>query len=139
MIAYRKASDAYTTYQLALPDTGAGGEPAGQEIATLADGRTVVALFDGHALPAEQPALIADSIQTLPKPLPAELRDEIRNASPHVRLIDRRVVEAIRSRYSYDDEIKMLRIAPSDETAQWNAWVEECRQWGRAEKAKLGV
>jgi hypothetical protein len=53
--------------------------------------------------------------------------------------INRRVVEMIRARYSVDDEIKLLRIAPSDETAAWNAYVEECRQWGREQRALLGL
>lgn len=139
LIAYRKASDDYTTFHLALPDAGAGGEPSGQEIATLADGRTVVALRDGVSLPPEQPPLIASSIETLPQPLPEELRAQIREASPHAQLIDRRVVERIRAVYSVDDEIKMLRIAPSPETAAWNEHVEACRAWGRAERAKIGL
>jgi hypothetical protein len=33
----------------------------------------------------------------------------------------------------------MLRIAPSHETDAWNAHVEACRAWGRAERAKLGL
>lgn len=142
MIAYRKVSDAYTTYQLRLPERGPGGDaqgPGGQEIATLPDGRTVVVLDTGAALPDEQPELIAGTIEHLPSPLPAELRETIRAASPHVALINQRVVEMIRQRYSPDDEIKLLRIAPSAETAQWNAYVEECRAWGRGERAKLGL
>lgn len=105
----------------------------------MPDGRTVVALDDGAALPANQPAQIAGSIEHLPNPLPADLRDAIRAASPHVRLIGERVVAAIRARYSMDDEIKLLRIAPSAETQAWNDYVEECRAWGRAERAKLGL
>ena len=68
-----------------------------------------------------------------------ELRAEIIAASPHVRLINARVVEQIRATYSVDDEIKMLRIAPSEETTAWNDHVEACRAWGRAERAKLGL
>jgi hypothetical protein len=55
------------------------------------------------------------------------------------RLIQQRVVDAIRARYSVDDEIKLLRIAPSAKTDAWNAYVEDCRAWGRAERAKLGL
>jgi hypothetical protein len=136
-IAYRKAVDPIHTWELRLPDRA--GQRQGQEIATLPDGRTVVALDDGATLPSQQPAQIAASIEHLPSPLPAELRDAIRAASPQVRLIQQRVVDAIRARYSVDDEIKLLRIAPSAETEAWNAYVEECRGWGRAERAKLGL
>lgn len=136
--AYRKAITAINTFELRLPES-APGQRQGQEIATLADGRTVVALDDGATLPADQPAQIAASIEALPSPLPVDLRAEIQAASPHVRLINQRVVERIRAQYSIDDEIKMLRIAPSAETVAWNDHVEACRAWGRAEKAKLGL
>lgn len=138
MIAYRRVSDAVTTHYLKLPDAPQG-QQAGQELCTLPDGRTVVALFDGFALPDDQPTAIAGSIEHLPSPLPTDLRDAIRAASPHVRLINKRVQAAIAERYSMADEIKLLRTAPSAEMTAYNAWAEDCRSWGRAEKAKLGV
>lgn len=138
MIAYRKVSDAYTTYQLRLPEPSEPGAAVGQELLTLADGRTVVSLPDGATLP-EQPAPIAASIETLATPLAPELEAELRRGSPHLQLIDERVVQRIREVYSVDEEIKMLRIAPSHETDAWNAHVEACRAWGRAERAKLGL
>lgn len=138
MIAYRKSITALNTWELRLPESTLG-QRQGQEIATLADGRTIVCLDDGATLPTDQPAQIAASIEALPNPLPAELRAQILAASPHVRLINQRVVEQIRAVYSQDDEIKMLRIAPSAETTAWNEHVEACRAWGRAEKAKLGL
>lgn len=137
LIAYRKHIDAIYTHELRLPE-GTDGQPAGQELCTLADGRTVVVLFDGYTLPAEQHATIASTIEVLT--LTDALRAEIKAASPHVRLINQRVREAIASRYSLTDEIKLLRTAaPSAEMDAYNAWVEECRAWGRAEKAKLGL
>jgi hypothetical protein len=138
LIAYRKVSTPMHTWELRLPEANAA-QRQGQELATLPDGRTVVALDDGATLPATQPAQIAASIEHLPNPLPSDLRDAIRAASPQVRLIQQRVVDAIRSRYSVDDEIKLLRIAPSAETEAWNSYVEDCRAWGRAERAKLGL
>lgn len=136
--AYRKVITAINTFEIRLPES-APGQRQGQEIATLTDGRTIVCLDDGATLPAEQPAQIAASIEALPNPLPAELRAQIMDASPHARLINQRVVEKIRAEYSVDDEIKMLRIAPSAETTAWNDHVEACRAWGRAERAKLGL
>lgn len=105
----------------------------------MPDGRTVVALFAGHTLPTQQPAEIKNSIEVLPSPLPADLRDAIRAASPHVRLINQRVQDSIADRYSLADEIKLLRTAPSPEMTAYNTYAEECRTWGRAEKTKLGV
>ncbi len=136
LIAYRKHIDATYTRELRLPEAPQG-QPAGQELCTLADGRTVVALFDGHALPAEQHADISASIE--PLTLTDTLRSEIKATSPHVRLINQRVQDAIAQRYSLADEIKLLRTAPSDEMLAYNAYAEECRAWGRAEKAKLGL
>lgn len=139
LYAYVKKIDSITTHTLRLPHAPGGHEPQGQELATLPDGRTVVALFAGAALPTEQPAEIAASIEALPSPLPSDLREAIKAASPQVRLINERVVAQIRARYSQDDEIGLLRRAPSAETSAWSAWVEDCRAWGRGEKAKLGL
>lgn len=138
MIAYHLVIDAVTTHSLRLPDAPAGQQPA-QEIATLPDGRTIVVIFDGHTLPDDQPAAIAASIETLPTPLPDDLREAIKAASPHVRLINARVQAAIADRYSIQDEIKLLRTAPSAEMDAYNDYAEDCRAWGRAEKAKLGL
>jgi len=120
-----------------LPE-GENHQRIGTELATI-DGKTYVSLPGDAKLPQDQPAEIVDSIETLPMPLPEMLRDAIRQASPQVQLIDRQVVEQIRVRYSIDDEIKLLRIAPSPETSAWNAYVEDCRTWGRAQKAALGL
>jgi hypothetical protein len=37
------------------------------------------------------------------------------------------------------DEIKLLRTAPSPEMQAYDAYAEECRAWGRAQKAALGL
>lgn len=140
MYSYRKAIDAVTTHTLRLPDPvagQAGDEARGQELATLADGRTIVAVTG--TLPANQPSAIAASVQALPSPLPTDLRNAIRDASPHVRLINQRVQDAIAARYSMADEIKLLRTAPSPDAVAYNAYVEDCRAWGRSEKAKIGL
>lgn len=138
LIAYRRVVNNVTTHSLRLPDAPQGTQ-AGQELCTLPDGRTVVVLFDGFALPAGQPSAIAASVETLPVPLPVALRDAIRTASPQVRLVNQRVRDSIAERYSMADEIKLLRTAPSAEMTAYNAYVEECRARGLAEKVKLGV
>jgi hypothetical protein len=151
LYAYRKASDAITTHTLRLP-MPAQGEQAGQELATLADGRTIVVLFDGHDLPADQPAPIKSSIEPLPSPLPDALREEIRAASPHIQLINRRLVERIRAQYSTDDEAYFSRITigtllksytmtagEQAAIAAYQATAEAARVWAKAERAKLGL
>lgn len=98
---------------------------------------TYVCIPDDHALPTEQPKEIAASIQTVT--LTDALREQIKQSSPHVKLINARVQAAIAERYTLADEIKLLRTAPSPEMEAYNAYAEECRAWGRAEKAKLGL
>jgi hypothetical protein len=138
LIAYRKAIDSVTTHALRFPDAPQGVQSA-QEIATLPDGRTVVVLFDGYTLPTEQPMEISASIESLASPLAADLLAAIKTASPHVRLINTRVQEQIAERYTIADEIKLIRTSPSSEAITYNAYVEECRAWGRTEKARLGL
>lgn len=96
-----------------------------------------MSLPDKAVLPLDQPPEIAKSIA--PVVLTDTLRGELKAASPHVRLINERVRQRIAERYSLSDEIKMLRTAPSPEAAAYNAWVEACRDWGRAEKVRLGL
>lgn len=152
IIAYTKTQDAWTTYTLALPDNQA--DPAGgedlrcTELCTL-DGVTYVAVPDGVTLP-EQPAQIADTVT--PVTLTPELRDRIKSASTHCQFIDARMQDKIRARYSAEDEMYFARIGagvalgkytlePGEEAAltEYGAYVEGVRQWGRAERAKLGL
>jgi hypothetical protein len=150
-IAYRKHIDSVTTHYLKLPEA-AQGEQAGQELATLPDGRTIVVLFDGYTLPTSQPAEIAASIEQLGSPLSPELREQVMAASPAVRLTYDRTQALIRSKYSVDDEAYFARIGvgvalgaytfepgEQEELLAFGSFVESARAWGRAERAKLGL
>lgn len=150
-IAYRKHIDSVTTRYLALPEA-AQGEQAAQELATLPDGRTIVVLFDGYTLPANQPADIAASIEQLGSPLSPELREQVMAASPAVRLTYDRTQALLRSKYSVDDEAYFARIGvgvalgaytfepgEQEELLAFGSFVESARAWGRAERAKLGL
>ena len=54
-----------------------------------------------------------------------------------VDAINQRVRDMIREQYSLEDEIQLLRTAPSPEFELWNAHVEACLDWGREQKIKL--
>jgi hypothetical protein len=136
IVSYQKHIDTLTTRTLRLPE-GENHQFLGTELATI-DGVTYVSLPDGAVLPDNQPAEIVASIVN-PVTLTDALRNQIADASPHVRLIRERVRDKIASQYSVSDEIKLLRTAPSAEFEAYNAFVEDCRAWGRDEKAKLGV
>ena len=152
LIAYRKHVTAMLTHDIVLP-ASTDGEPVAQELATLPDGRTVAALFNGAELDAEaQHAEVASTIEQLPQPLPSDLRDQIREASPHVRLINTQTQDRIRAKYSAEDEMKFSRIGTgqalgiykmSDSEklalAEFGAYLEECRQWGKEKRAKFGL
>ena len=126
---YQQVTDQYTTHRINAPE-------GSTELATV-EGITYVHVPDGVALPAEQPAEIAASIQ--PVTVDAVLREKISAASPHVQLIRARVAAKIAEQYSIGDEIKLLRTAPSAEFELYNAYVEDCRAWGRAQRAALGL
>ena len=151
LYAYRKVIDTVTTHVLRLPDV-AQGDQSGQELATLADGRTVVVLFDGATLPIDQPSAISASIELLPSVLPDLLREQIKEANPHVQLIYERTEALIRAKYSMSDEQKYARIGvgaalgaytfgpgEQDEVLTFGSHCESARQWGRIERAKLGL
>jgi len=151
LIAFRRVVDSVTTHSLKLPDAPQG-QHAGQELCTLPDGRTVVALFDGFTLPGNQPAAIASSVETLPTPLPDLIKEQIKSNSPHVALISKNMIDTIRASYSIDDEMYFARIGVGAATGMYTPtagemqeltvfgeFVESVRQWGRAERAKLGL
>lgn len=116
------------------------------ELCTL-DGLAYVSMPDGAVLPAQHP-----EITLTPVALDAGLRERIKVESRACRLIAQRMVEQIRAAYTLDDEMYFARIgvgaanglyAPtSDETqemAVFGEFVESVRQWGRSERAKLGL
>lgn len=132
-----------------LPDDPAAHRSIGTELATI-NGITYVSLPDGVALPSNQPAEIAASIGVVT--LTPALRDAIRAASPHAQLINSRMVERIRAKYTIDDEMYYARIgvgaanslyAPTagelQEMAAFGVFVESVRQWGRDQRAALGI
>lgn len=126
---YQQVTDEFATHRLNAPE-------GSSELATV-DGITYVNIPDGLELPAEQPEQIAASIA--PATVDVVLREEIKAACPHVWLINQRVAARIAERYSTSDEIKLLRTAPSAEFEVYNAFVEDCRAWGREQKAALGL
>ena len=151
LIAYRKAISRETTIALRLPLDATQGQATAQELATLPDGRTVVMLPDDLTLPPGQPAEVASTIEHL-TPLPADVREQIKAVSPHIALIAQRMIQMIRDAYSLDDEMYFARIGvgaatgmytpTSDELQEmtvFGEFVESVRQWGRAERAKLGL
>ena len=137
ILRYQKVTDSYTTLTFAEPDYNL--LDTGDRITELCTVGpwTYLSIPSSLELP-EQSELIAASMEEIVAPS-EELKLEIRAASPHVKLINTRVVERIRQLYDVNDEIKMLRIAPSAESAVYNDYAEECREWGRQEKAKLGL
>ena len=148
IVRYRKASDAWTIYQLQLPDSqGQDDSIHCTELATLADGYTYVSVPNGVVLP-EQP----EQITVEPVTLTPELREALKAASAHCALIAQRIEDKIRARYTPNDEQYFARIASGaalgiytfepgehDALAAFGEHVEACRQWGRAERAQLGL
>ena len=131
---YQKISGQYTTYILAEPDyDGLGLESRITELCTI-DGVTYVSVPDGITLPEQPEQITVEEVA-----LTDELKAAIRVASPHVQLIDERVVMKIREKYSVNDEIKLIRLGASDDFTAYNDYVEMCRAWGAAAKARLGV
>lgn len=131
---YQKAQDAYTTHCLVELDYNLlETEDRITELCTI-DGITYVSVPDSITLPEQPEQITVEEVE-----LTDELKKAIKVASPHVQLINERVVVKIRERYSLNDEIKMIRLSPSEESAAYNEYVESCRDWGRVAKANLGL
>lgn len=130
--AYRKFIDAVRTVEIRLPEDE-NHQRIGTELATI-DGETYVSIPDGQTLPTQPAEITVREIQLTP-----ELKQQISDASPHVRLIRQKVSDKIAEQYSMGDEIKLIRTAPSAEFEAYNAYAEDCRAWGREQKSKVGL
>ena len=138
IIKYQKQTDQHTTYTLVTPESSGC-----TELATI-DGTTYVHVPDGVTLPS-QPEQIAVEEVTMTD----ELREQIKAASPHVKLSYKRLNERIRAKYSIDDEMYLARIAVGaqmgtyemqpDEPAllaEYQQYVEAQREIARLERAQ---
>jgi hypothetical protein len=131
---YQKITDQFTTYCLVEPDYNLlETEDRITELCTI-NGVTYASIPDGIILPEQPEQITVEEVE-----LTDELKAAIRLASPHVQLIDERVVMKIREKYSVNDEIKLIRLGASDDFTAYNDYVETCRAWGAAAKARLGV
>ena len=106
-----------------------------------------MAVPDGVTLPEQPPELSISAVT-----LTDSLRNQIKAASAHVDLIAERIIQKIREKYTPEDEMYFARISvgdlrgqytfePGEEQAvtSYGAFVEGVREWGRAERAKLGL
>ncbi len=140
----------YTPYTTAGPDGTSlrfrPGDSGAQELAEF-DGHAYVHVPDGATIP-EQPAEIAWQAVTPDAALLARIKAESRP----VHLIAQAMIERIRASYTIDDEMFFARIGVGVATGMYQPtpgevqemtvfgeFVESVRQWGRAERAKLGL
>ena len=146
--AYRKFCGGGTTRCLRQPEDETH-RSLGTELATI-DGVTYVVLPDGAALPEDQPTEIAASVQAVT--LTSEQKEAIKLVSPHALLISARIIDRIRAEYPLDEELFLARIAvgalqgsytlqagEAEELAAYQVCAEAAREWGRTERAKLGL
>jgi hypothetical protein len=148
IIKYQKKTDEFTTHTLIEPDYAEDAEddPRCTELCTIGHD-TYVHVPDDLVLPEQPDVLNMESVSLTP-----ELREEIKAASPHVRLSYKRLQERIRSRYSVEDEQYLTRISVGalsgtyvmqedepDLIAAYQAWVEECREIAKQERAGWGL
>lgn len=131
IVSYRKNITRHTTEALIAPE-------GSTELCTLPDGFTYVCIPDAEAIDIEaQPQCVKDTLD-MPELTP-ELKAQLCQHSTHIQLINERVREMIAAEYPLHEEIKLLRTAPSPEFEAYNEHAEHCRQWGREQKAALGI
>lgn len=129
-----------TTLYANLPESGA------LELCEI-DGNTYVFVSGDSTLPEQHKEITLESVT-----LTDELRSEIKKSSRACQLIDMRMQETIRAKYTAEDEMYFARIGTGkalgvyefqsgEEAAliEYGNFVENVRQWGRAERAKIGL
>lgn len=138
ILKYQKITDSFTTHTLLEPDYQEGDIRI-TELCTIGED-TYVYVPEDIALP-EQAFNIDVSMESIT--LTDELKAEIKAVSHHVQLINTRVVEKIREKYTGDDELKMHReFVQKGSTPETQAYIDHvaaCRAWGSDEKTKIGL
>ena len=144
--SYQKHIDALRTVEIALPTDATNHQRIGTELATV-NGTTYVFLPNGAKLPAQPSEITVVTVTLTP-----EISDAIKAVSPHVWLINEQIKEKIRNKYSSEDEMYFARISigaitgqytmepgEADKVAAYGAYVESIRQWGRDQRAAIGL
>ena len=121
-------------------------EPGALELCEI-DNDTYVFVSDDAVLPEQHQEITLESVT-----LTDDLRSEIKKSSRACQLIDMRMQEMIRERYTAEDEMYFARIGTGkalgvyefqagEENAllDYGNFVESVRQWGRDERAKIGL
>lgn len=139
---YQPRSDAYTVHRVTAADPDAASLT---ELAVL-DGWHYIVVPEGVAL------TVPDDVPLEAVTLDAALRDRIKAASPHCRLIRERAEARIHERYSIDHELYLSRISIGalrgtyvlrpgevEEIEAYQAHAEDVRAWAHGEYAALGL
>ena len=122
------------------------GDAQPMELCTIG-GVTYLSVPDGYVL-SEQPT----AINFAPVVMTDDLRETIKANSRAVQLITDEVQQRIRSKYSLEDEQYFARIGvgvalgayaflagEQEALLAFGTYVEECRQYGKAKRAELGL
>lgn len=117
----------------------------GNELGTI-DGTTYISLPDDAVLPDNQP------IEVVPVVMTDALKEQLKAINPWCKLVDQQIRAKIRERYDGEDEMYLTRISvgtvmgvyqfqPGEQQAvlDYGAYVEGIRQWGKEERAKVGL
>ena len=118
---YRKVTDQYTTYTAI--DNGEEDKRI-TELCTIND-ETYISIPNDVVLP-EQPK----EITLEPVVITTELKGQIEKESPHIRLIEKRIMEKVRKKYSVEDQLKIIRDKINginiDKYTEYNIYVDGC-------------
>lgn len=112
------------------------------------DGYTYVSIpLDGDPMPEQPHEITLEEVQ-----ISSELRDRILSESRACQLISQAIIDRIHDKYSIDDEMYFARIGvgaatgiytPStselQEMVTYGQHVESVREWGRQQRAALGL
>lgn len=135
ILKYQKVTDTHTTHTLAEPDYAEDDGVRCVELATIGND-TYVYVPDAVVLP-DQPFAVDVSLEQVT--LTSELLAEIKAVSPHVRLINRRVVEKIRLKYDENAELKATHGVDTRYSDEFYAYRATCIAWGDTQKANIGL
>ena len=129
---YKKFTDKYTTYTAI--DNGEEDKKI-TELCTI-NNETYISIPNDVVLP-EQPK----EITLEPVVITTELKGQIEKESPHIRLIEKRIIAKVREKYPIEAQLKIIRDKINginiEKYAEYNSYVEDCVADGEIKKELL--
>ena len=129
---YQKVTDIYTTHEVIHPDYEQMSEDCARiiDVCTI-DGLVYISVPDTITLP-EQPEIIKKTLVEVI--LNSELKTRIKSTSCHIKLMESRIADDAKIRYTKSDEVTLDFLKEFLPTWGVVDYISKCRVWDKPQE-----